>query len=92
MELPARFLGILVMTPQELLGRRVKVLAWNDLRPVLPAEPCGTVTHVADFGAVDVELTVRVEGLARPFLFGLDEVELLNYPVEGRSEAAARVH
>jgi hypothetical protein len=75
------------MTPHELLGHRVKVLAWEDLRDVLPTDPSGTVTHVADFGAGDVEVTVRVEGLGKDYTFGLDEVEILPGPPGGRSTA-----
>ena len=68
------------MTQHELLGQRVKVVAWDDLRDVLPSGASGTVTHVADLGTDGIELTVQVEGLARSFLFGLDEVEVLPRP------------
>jgi hypothetical protein len=47
------------MTPHALLGRRVKVLAWDDLRDVLPKDQSGTITHVTDFGDGGVEVTVR---------------------------------
>jgi hypothetical protein len=60
-----------------LVGRTVKVLAWEEFRDVLPCDPSGTITHVADFGDADVEVTVRVEGLAKNYVFGLDEVEIL---------------
>jgi hypothetical protein len=65
------------MTTRALVGRTVKVLAWDDLRDVLPIDPSGIITHVADFGEADVEVTVRVEGMARNYIFGLDEVEVL---------------
>jgi hypothetical protein len=68
------------MTPHDLVGQRVKVLAWDDLRDVLPTGPSGTVTHVADFGAGGVEVTVRVAGFDRSYVFGLDEVEVLPCP------------
>ena len=66
-----------VMTPHDLVGRRVKVLAWDDLRDVLPTDPSGTITRGADLGAGDVEVTVRVEGRTGSFVFGLDEVQAL---------------
>lgn len=65
------------MTTHALVGRTIKVLAWDDLRDVLPIDPSGTITHVADFGEADVEVTVRVAGMARNYVFGLDEVEVL---------------
>ncbi len=65
------------MTTHALVGRTVKVRAWDDLRDVLPLDPSGTITHVADFGEADLELTVRVEGMAKNYIFGLDEVEVL---------------
>jgi hypothetical protein len=65
------------MTTHALVGRTVKVLAWDEFREVLPCDPSGTITHVADFGGADVEVTVRVEGLARNYVFGLEEVEVL---------------
>jgi hypothetical protein len=65
------------MTMHALVGRAVKVLAWDDLRDVLPIDPSGIITRVADFGEADVEVTVRVEGMARNYVFGLDEVEVL---------------
>ena len=75
------------MTQHELLGQRVKVVAWDDLRDVLPSGASGTVTHVADLGTDGIELTVQVEGLARSFLFGLDEVEVLPFPGYSAGEA-----
>ncbi len=65
------------MTTHALVGRTVKVLAWDDLRDILPIDPSGIITHVADFGEADVEVTVRVEGMDRSYVFGLDEVEVL---------------
>ena len=65
------------MTTHTLVGRAVKVLAWDDLWDILPIDPSGTITHVADFGEADLELTVRVEGMARSYVFGLDEGEVL---------------
>jgi hypothetical protein len=65
------------MTTHALVGRTVKVLAWDEFRHVLPCDPSGTITHVSDLGDGDVELTVRVEGMARNDVFGLDEVEVL---------------
>ena len=66
-----------VMTPHALLGRRVKVLAWDDLRDVLPTDPSGTITRGADLGAGDVEVTVRVEERTGSLVFGQDEVQAL---------------
>ncbi len=65
------------MTPHSLVGRQVNLLAWDDLRDVLSTDLNGIITHVADFGACGVEVTVRVEGLTRSYVFGLDEVEVL---------------
>ncbi len=65
------------MTTHALVGRAVKVLAWDELRDVLPCSPSGTITQVADFGEADVEVTVRVDGMARNYIFGLDEVVVL---------------
>jgi hypothetical protein len=69
-----------------LVGRTVKVLAWDDLRDVLPIDPSGIITHVADIGEADVEVTVRVEGMAKNYIFGLDEVEVLPHRL-GNSSA-----
>ncbi|MBX6313780.1 MAG: hypothetical protein IRY99_12810 [Isosphaeraceae bacterium] len=76
-----------MMIPHELLGRRVKALAWDDLRDLLPTGPSGTVTYVANCGAGGVKLTVRVEGLRKDYTFGLNEVEILPGPPGGRSTA-----
>lgn len=76
-----------IMAPYNLVGQRVRVLAWDDLRDVLPAEPRGTVTRVVDFGAEGVELTVRIEGMVRSFLFGLDEVEVVSHPGPADAES-----
>jgi hypothetical protein len=66
------------MTPHALVGRQVRVAAWDDLRDVMPTEPVGTITQVVDHGArYGVEVTVRLEGFRMAFAFGLDEVELL---------------
>jgi hypothetical protein len=75
------------MMPHALVGRTVKVRAWDELRDVLPAEPSGIITHVADFGDGGVEVTVRVDGLARGYVFGLDEVEVLPWPTKISSDA-----
>jgi hypothetical protein len=77
------------MMPHALLGRRVKVLAWDDLRDVLPKDQSGTITHVTDFGDGGVEVTVRIAGMARTYVFGLDEVEILPHR-EGTSSATER--
>jgi hypothetical protein len=68
------------MAPHNLVGQRVKVLAWDDLRDILPADPTGIITHVGDSGPGGVELTVRVAGLSRSFIFGLDDVKVLQDP------------
>ncbi len=67
------------MTPHTLIGRQVKVLAWDDLRDLFPTDPKGTITHVVDLGEGDFEVTVQVEGLAKNYLFGLDEVQILPF-------------
>jgi hypothetical protein len=64
------------MTPRTLVGRKVRVAVWDDLKDVMPTEPVGTITHVAN-GDGDVELTVRLDGFRMAFYFGLDEVELI---------------
>jgi hypothetical protein len=68
------------MTPHELSVRRVQVLAWEDLRGLVPTDPSGTITHVVDCRAGDTDLTVQVEVLTRDFVFGLDEVQALPRP------------
>jgi len=66
-----------VMTPHAWVGRTVKVLAWDEHRNVLPIKPRGIIIHAADFGDGDVEVTVRVDGLTRSHVFGMDEMEVL---------------
>jgi hypothetical protein len=75
------------MTPHELVGRTVRVLAWDGLRDVLPTEPRGIILRAADLGGGDVEVTVRVVGLTRCYAFGLDEVEVLPRPADPPSAA-----
>jgi hypothetical protein len=65
------------MMTHALVGRMVKVLAWDDLRDVLHSDPIGTITQVVDFGEAGVDVIVRVEGMGRNYAFGLDEVEVL---------------
>jgi hypothetical protein len=65
------------MTTHALVGRAVKVLAWDDLRDVLPSQPIGIITHVVDFGEAGMEVMVRVEAMAGYYAVGLDEVEVL---------------
>jgi hypothetical protein len=55
------------MIPHDLRGRRVKVLAWDELRDVLPTCPSNTITHVADCGAGDEEVMVRIEDLEKNY-------------------------
>jgi len=59
-----------VMTPHALVGRTVKVLAWDELRNVLPIKPRGIIIHAADLGDGNAEVTVRVDGLTRSHVFG----------------------
>ena len=53
------------MSPRELLGRRVKVLAWYDHVQLIAARPkgdlVGTVSHVTDYPG-DVSVTVQIDG------------------------------
>ena len=84
------------MTTDDFVGRRVKILAWDDLRGVLPMHPRGTVTHIADFGDGSKEVTVRVDGLAHSYFFGPDEVEVMGigppsrgFPGPRRARAAS---
>jgi hypothetical protein len=43
----------------------------------MPALPRGIISDVTAPGIVGLELTVRVDGLGRNYLFGIDEVEIL---------------
>lgn len=76
------------MAPHALVGRMVNVLTWDDLRDVLPDGPTGLVTHVAEGDDGDVEITVRINGLSRNYVFDLTDVEVLPCPTDGASHAA----
>ena len=66
------------MLSKELLGRRVKVVAWYDHPQLIAAHrqqthPEGTVTHINDFTG---ELSVRVDEPDCVYRFRLDDVEV----------------
>jgi len=71
------------MLTKELIGRRVRVLAWYDHPPLIAAHrwptalgdgPAGTVTHHDDRTG---RVSVRVEGLGRVFTLHRGDVEVL---------------
>jgi hypothetical protein len=71
------------MLSPELIGRRVRVIAWYDHPPLIAARrrptalsdgPEGTVTHVDDRTG---RVWVRVEGLDRVFALQWGDVEVL---------------
>jgi len=72
-----------IMTTDNLLGRQVNVLDWAELRDVLPFDPSGTITQVSDTGDGVVELTVRICGLAKNYIFELNDVEVLPHSIQG---------
>jgi hypothetical protein len=65
------------MSPNDLIGRRVRFAASDDLEESAGAEAVGTITHVLDHGQGSVEVRVKVEGRERHYTVDLDEVELL---------------
>lgn len=65
------------MSPNDLIGRRVRFSASDDLEEIAGAEAVGTITHVIDHGKGGGEVRVKVEGLDRHYTFYLDEVVLL---------------
>jgi hypothetical protein len=74
------------MMTHALVGQTVKVLARDDLRDVLPIDPIGIIMRVTDLGEAGMELAVRIDGMARNYAFGLDEVQVLP-PRAGTSSA-----
>jgi hypothetical protein len=68
------------MLPHDLIGQPVRIRVWDDLSDILPAGPNGTITGVSDGRAGALELTVRVMGLERTYVFLIDEVEFVNTP------------
>jgi hypothetical protein len=65
------------MSPNDLIGRRVRFAVSDNLEEIAGAEPVGTITHVIDHGKGGGEVRVKVEGLDRHYTFDRDEVELL---------------
>jgi hypothetical protein len=75
------------MLLKELVGRRVKVVAWehlglmaNDLRRTQHTDrPEGTVTHVEAFGESDDDgdVWVQIDGLTKECVFGLYQLKVL---------------
>jgi hypothetical protein len=69
------------MTPtNELVGRRVRVIAWYDHAPLIaayrkPARPEGTITHVA--GIVEAAVSVQIDEQGGAYTFKLSDVEIL---------------
>jgi hypothetical protein len=70
-----------VMTPtNELVGRRVRVIAWYDHAQLIaayrkPARPEGTITHVA--GIVEAAVSVQIDEQGGAYTFKLSDVEIL---------------
>lgn len=71
------------MPSPELIGRRVRIIAWYDHAPLVAAYrwplaldegPEGTVTHLNE---VTGHVGVRVEGLDRVFVLHRGDVEVL---------------
>jgi hypothetical protein len=76
------------MSPNDLTGRRVRVIAWEHLNRVAYSlrrtrqygdSLEGTVTHVEGFADGDDEgdVWVKIDGLAREYVFGLYQLEVL---------------
>jgi hypothetical protein len=68
------------MISKELVGRRVKVLAWYDHPQLIMArskdELVGAITHVKDCVSC-VSLSVRLDRLDQEYTFKMGDVELL---------------
>lgn len=64
------------MTPNTLVGRRVKVTLWDDLADLMPGGSVGLVKEVTGDGD-DAELTVQFLGLRKLYIFTLNNVELM---------------
>lgn len=64
------------MTPDMLVGRRVKVTLWDDLAEIMPGGSVGHIKKVSGDGD-DAELTVQFLGLNNHYIFTLRDVELL---------------
>ena len=66
----------------ELVGRRVRVLAWYDYAPLIaacgkPVRPEGTITHVSGLSS-DAAVSVQLDRHAGGFYtFKLSDVEIL---------------
>jgi hypothetical protein len=75
------------MITKELVGRRVRVVAWEHLgfmtdylrRTRHADRPEGIVTHVETFGDSDDEgdVWVQIDGLPREYVFGRYQLEVL---------------
>lgn len=76
------------MSPQDLLGRRVRIAAWEPLNFVAYAlrrawqhreNLEGIVAHVEGFRGGDnqADVYVRIDGLAREYVFGPYQLEVL---------------
>jgi hypothetical protein len=71
---------------QEIVGRRVKIVAWEHAQFIaaylgqLPigAIPQGTVMHLEMVGENDGDVWVKVDGLNREFAFGVNQLEFLS--------------
>jgi hypothetical protein len=70
------------MTPtNELVGCRVRVLAWYDHAPLIaayrkPALPEGTITHVNGLVG-EAAVSVQIDGQVGTYTFKLGDVEVL---------------
>src|SRR5512135_3214185 len=82
------------MSPNDLIGRRVRVTAWEHMNRIAyylrrtrqyGDSLEGTVTHVEGFadGADEGDVWVQIDGLAREYVFGLYQLEVL--PLAGAS-------
>ena len=82
------------MSPNDLIGRRVRVTAWEIMNRVAfylrrtrehGDSLEGTVTHVEACGDSDdkVDVWVQIDGLAREYIFGPSQLEVL--PLAGAS-------
>jgi hypothetical protein len=70
------------MTPtNELVGRRVRVMAWYDHAPLIaayrkPDWPEGTITHVNGLVG-EAAVAVQIDGQVGTYTFKLGDVEVL---------------
>ena len=75
------------MDTNDLIGRRVRVVAWYDHARLIaayrkPSQPEGTITQVHDYGG-EPAVSVRMDVLGETYTLPLSDVEVLRPRREG---------